>query len=284
LETPNWRRTLSRSSSLKDYERRLFADAIEHGEPVWGEWERVQAARRRLNRNFRILDFTGDGALGVYAVQLCSGVRSAIELDQRSAGEPGVALVVLDYAGLAVRRFMRHRNIKPEHMRHYLGGWGEQVKEEIAHAFDCPVWSLHQLSTEAASRSPGCAPKLTDTAEARNYVENMDFGIFVGVPTTENLCVAAMVKQRRMGRMKEKIWQIDGEMNRIIDVSTVWMRTASNQIVRRSDAALVISPEPGITADDRGDIRSVSALFGPSSSNGRRSRSHVESGSVREAD
>jgi hypothetical protein len=112
----------------------------------------------------------------------------------------------------------------------------------------------------------------------------MDFGIFVGVPTTENLCVAAMVKQRRMGRMKEKIWQIDGEMNRIIDVSTVWMRTASNQIVRRSDAALVISPEPGITADDRGDIRSVSALFGPSSSNGRRSRSHVESGSVREAD
>lgn len=222
-------------ADLKDYERLRYASSAFTGQKRLSERERLDIARKRLNTNFRIIDFTGQGGQQAQASLLCGGARAVIDKDQQQNDQCGVGLIVLDYAGLAVRKYLAAHGRKMEELRHHLVAWGGNAKAELAERFQCPVWCLHQLGTEAAARPAGSVPKMTDSAEARNFLENMDFGFYVGVPNKDNLCVVAMVKQRRAGRMPERIWQIDGRFNKVIDVSQSYRRTMSNTIVPVGD-------------------------------------------------
>lgn len=248
--------------NLKPYELEMYRDQAFSGQKRLSEKERLEIARKRLNRNFRILDFTGGGAYQAASCQMCQGVKMVIDQDQQSNGNPGVGMIVLDYAGLAVRKYLNAHGRRADELRHHLVAWGGLAKALLAETYRCPVWCLHQLGTEAAARSPGAIPKMTDSAEAKNFLENMDFGFYVGVPTRENLCVLSMVKQRRAGRMPERIWLIDGRLNRIMDVSHMYKRTPVNTIVPMHDYSVsaVESDQNGVQAEDLAR-QSAIALF-----------------------
>lgn len=249
-------------SNLKDYERAWYvSSAAFSGQKRLSEKERLEIAKKRLNVNLRIVNLTGDGKYQASAALMCPGVKSIISRDQQSCGNCGVGLIVLDYAGLAVRKYLAAHGRRMEELRHHLVAWGGSAKAELAEPFSCPVWCLHQLGTEAASRPAGSLPKMTDSAEARNFLENMDFGFYVGVPNKDNLCVVAMVKQRRAGRMPERIWQIDGRFNKVIDVSNSYRRTLSNLIVPVGDIADVYDAEGRMSDREAEESRSAAAIF-----------------------
>lgn len=247
---------LSTTGNLKGYEQRLFRSKLQLGETVKGETERLDLKMRQLGRNLRFVDFTGaEVAFSAAAANMAEGVADVIRNDQEENDMPGVATIVMDYAGAAARRSVEHKGLNPDTaLRHLVGGMPLSIKHNMAIPFDCPVWIFHQLGTESNSKSSATVPKVTDMAEARNFYENANFGFMVGVPTPESNCVFACVKARRSERMPSRILSIDGDLCRVDDTNGRYL-IHNNMIVESDYRNSVVDslPEPTgqPTAGDR---------------------------------
>lgn len=207
----------STSKELKPYEKQMFRAQLSAGVPVLGEQERVNAAAMRLNRNLRFVDFTGGTPeLKSLAGDFVEGVTAIIDQDQHLRDDPGVGGVYLDYAkAAALKHCIAHSLDETRKLRHLLSSMPLSVKTHIAEKYGTAVWIMHQLSTEAGSRAPGVEPKPTDTMEAKNFFENVDFGLMVGTVSRENLCQFVGAKTRRAERRKPEIVHVDGDMFRV---------------------------------------------------------------------
>lgn len=252
LEGDNFQASLSRSNigSLKPYEKQLYKDKIAAG-IIEGEYDRMQAAMTELNLNLRIMDFVDDPKYSAMAGQLVPGIVTAIDLDQRMANppNPGVALVVVDYAGAVADRAIQAGTLKQENLRHAIGKMPMALKSLVASPFDCQVWALHQLGTEANSRAAGVAPKSTDTSEARNFFENVNFGFMVGKPDRNNLTVLTNGKQRRARRQDDIVIHIDGAMSRVEDASHTHLVMNEKIEARAEIGRIVHAPERSDSRD-----------------------------------
>lgn len=242
LQGKDFQKNLSRgpeAHALKVYERDFYRDQIAAG-VVQGEYERMTHAMAELNQCLRIIDFSGaDPTYRQAAGQMVDGVVSVITRDQQLDGNPGVGLVVIDYAGAAAERAIMSGNSTRDELRHLIGKMPLNLKNMVAAPFDCQVWCLHQLGTEANSRNAGIAPKSTDAAEARNFFENVNFGFMVGKPNKDNLTVLTNGKQRRAARKEDIVVHIQGEFSDVVDVSKRFMISDST-IVSRADAHQVV--------------------------------------------
>lgn len=244
LEGNDYRDKLSRTDmrNVKDYERSLFKNQIAN-EIYEGEYDRMKYAMQELNQNLRIVDFSGyDESLRDAASRMVEGIVETIKRDQEKSGNPGVALVVVDYAGAAAERAITTRNLDRKDTRHLVGRFPLNLKTGLAVPFDCQVWCLHQLGTEANSREAGVAPKSTDAAEARNFFENVNFGFMVGKPTTEGMTVLTCGKQRRAERKEDIVIKIEGALSRVQDASKHYMIN-QRTIVSRADAGRIAFDE-----------------------------------------
>jgi RecA/RadA recombinase len=227
--------SLSTLSSMKQYERELFREQIAAGVIV-GEYDRMMNSMAELNLNLRIMDFSGfDPNYQTLAGQMVEGIVTAIKQDQRIDNNPGVSLVIVDYAGAAAERAILAGNAQRTDLRHLVGKMPLHLKNLVAAPFNCQVWCLHQLGTQANSQAPGSAPKSTDTAEAKNFFENVNFGFMVGKPNTEGLTRLTNGKQRRAARREDTVVHIRGELSRVDDASKRYVAT-DNMILSRSDA------------------------------------------------
>jgi hypothetical protein len=241
LEGEDFFKKLSRSelSDLKPYEKQLYRDQIAAG-IIQGEYDRQKAAMLEMNHCLRVIDFSGgEPKYQRMSGLMVDGVATAINIDQQADNNPGVALVVIDYAGAAAERCIASGNALRTDLRHLVGKMPLNIKNQIAAPMKCKVWVLHQLGTEANSRDAGVAPKSTDTAEAKNFFENVNFGFMVGKPKKDGCTVLTNGKQRRAQRRDDMVIQIDGGLSRVLDVSSRF-QIDNNLIVDKREAGQVI--------------------------------------------
>jgi hypothetical protein len=227
----------SEKKNYKKYEYRDYAGQFESGITVKGERERLEVAKKQLNRNLRLLDFSG--GIPEYqevAGQYIEGIVSLIERDQILKGRPGVSAVFLDYAGAIADRHCSAKNLDmSKNLRFLIGKMPMRLKNQIAVPMKCPVWVMHQLGTEANSKQAGVVPKPTDTAEAKNFFENVNFGFMVGTKTLDELVVMTNGKQRRNKKLEDTILRIDGLYSRVVGTDNDY-RIDNSKIVRKDEA------------------------------------------------
>lgn len=204
--------TLSTTDDLKAYERGRFASQLANGKKVLGERERLERASKIVDLNVRVIDFTGANRdFAGDSGEMAAGIANVIRNDQMMDDDPGVSLVVVDYAGAAAHRSCARKNLGPDKMlRHLVGSFPMGLKAEVGAPYECPVWVLHQLTAEVNSRAPGVAPKSTDSAEAKNFFENCDFGFMVGSKTMEGHVILTNGKFRRAEKRPDVVLFIDG--------------------------------------------------------------------------
>lgn len=238
IEARDWKATMSSSklNNYKPYERSRFKSLFDAGMKPPGELERIRVAMRQVNRNVRLIDFTGARAdFRDPAKNLVDGIVSVITQDQASCGNPGVGLVVVDYVGAAADRWCDAHNKDPDRqLRLAIAKFPLRAQNKIAAPYSCPVWLMHQASTEANSRSAGVRPTITEVSECRSFFENTAFGFMVGTKTLDNMVILANVKQRRASPMRDKILFIDGRFGDILDMSNTH-RVANRRIVAIAD-------------------------------------------------
>jgi hypothetical protein len=266
--------------NYKPYERKLFAGQLAQGHAIDGERERVEKARKTLNRNLRFIDFTGNKAnYREAAAAFVPGIESVIDQDQlRYDTPPGVSMICIDYAGAAADRHCEMNSLDPsKFMRLLVGKMPLRIKNRLAVKHHCPVWCFHQLNTDANSRQAGIAPKVTDIADARNFLENCTFGFLIGTKTRDDLVVMATRKQRRAKQLDESVLQIEGALARVRSTGNAF-RLDRGMIVKASDRNRIALMEDDDDDDDDKETRSSHSEFhtdlsavGPMPKSGRRS-------------
>ena len=251
-------RALSRKDSLRPYEEEMFAAELSSGEAVPGEYIRAKRAIRLLGKHMVPVDFTGStrskrgpSAGGGYVNEISQVIEA--ELLERGVESHYVHLVVIDYAGLMVDRYIESENLKTEQTRTLLKSAANRLKHRVANRYDCPIILLHQLSGEANSKSPGAKLSQTDAAECKSFAENLDFSFIVGQLTPDNLCQFANGKQRRAARKPPKILRVVGAFNRVDDVSDRYFLDQTNHSIRsKTESAVSDDDDAGIP--DTGDF------------------------------
>ena len=237
IEAGEWDK-LSRMDlrNYKDYEKTRYKEQLARKFPVPGEYDRIRVAKDQLNVNLRIIDFSGtDDALMEDSGKMEVGIRSVIQRDQLKRGNPGVALLLVDYVGAAADRCCQLQNRDPDRqLRQLIGRFPLRVGNIIAKPMRCPVWAFHQLDTKSNSRRPGLAPSVNDTSEAKNFMENCVFGFMVGTKTNDSLAVLTCCKQRRAKKQPDMVIHVDGQFSRVVDTEGAY-RIDKGRIISAAD-------------------------------------------------
>ena len=239
LSQPDVRNHLSTRDHLKEYERERFADAIQRGEPVLGEQERIQHAVQIINQHMVYLDMTGYTKPGVGGGGLNEIARViSQELRKRNAR---CGMVIIDYVGAMVKRYMATNNSPIAELRHYIQSTPGDARSRIANVFDCPVWLFHQLTGAANNLKSGVVASHTEAAEAKNYAENLNWSFSLGQPNERSLAILACTKHRGAKAMPPSVIRIDGNMYTIICADAKYMvNPRGKTIVDRADAAAAV--------------------------------------------
>jgi hypothetical protein len=244
--------TSKSKGNYNDRERRNYKDDLAAGRKPPGQLDRLAAAKVHMNRCLRILCLGTEQKYAAHAVTMADGVRAVIEADQRKLGNPGVSMVVCDYAGAAAKMKIGHEGLSPDKvMRHLIGGFPMAIKSRIGVPYNCPTWVMHQLNTQANTLSPGQAPKMTQAAEAGNFAENLSFCFMVGNQNKDGLCTLTNVKHRRAGAQSDIVIRIDGAFAQVFDASDKWVLKGSN-FISRDDLRTIADDDEGY--DGSGDI------------------------------
>jgi hypothetical protein len=103
-------------------------------------------------------------------------------------------------------------------LRHLVGGFGDEARRLIATEFDCPVWVLNQLNTEANKRGPGSMQHHANSQEAGNFAENLWYAHCLGNKDHETQCcqIACTKTRRSQGVSHPTILKIEGDMSRLV--------------------------------------------------------------------
>ena len=151
----------------------------------------------------------------------------------------------------AVERHLDYLGRDRRELRHFIARFPFQMKNKVAGVFNCPVWSLHQLSTEANDFAPGRAPRLTNSGEGKAFAENLDFGFALGTKTSDGLSLIACGKHRRDEARDPMVVHMDGQLCRLSDTDGKWVFDKhSSEIVPASELAAVQGEEQ---QEDDGD-------------------------------
>lgn len=238
--------SLSTQGSLKDYEKKLFAKALRRGVAMPGERERVDVYQRILNRCWLPVDMTGSGenhhGRGGGGID---EIAAIILRDQQTRENPGVRVVLIDYAQAVAERYVQqHQGGDHHEMRFVVGKMPMHAKNQIALPYQTPVWIVGQLSGEANSRSVATVSHHSESAEAKNFAENAAFAFCIGMPDVHNRCLLACTKVRRAARQAPTVIQIDGAMHTVRDAEEYSLDTATRRIVRTAELRGVLDDSP----------------------------------------
>jgi hypothetical protein len=107
-------------------------------------------------------------------------VASWLEREKRLGHMP--CCVIIDYAGLCVKRHVHERGLRDEKYYALLSHFGYECLRLIAQPFDTPVWIMHQLSGEANKRTSATKQHHADAAGSRSFAENLWFCFELGIP------------------------------------------------------------------------------------------------------
>jgi len=177
------------------------ADMVE----MTGELDRFNAVAPLLREHVQIINMVGTMEDPHRGTGGPSEVAQAIARDQRRRGNPGVAVVIVDYVLAAVQRWIAANNENEGHaLRTYTFNYVAELKRQIAIPMDCPVWALQQLNTIANKQPPTKVTKHTEASEAGNFAHVLAFAMCLGTKDHQsNCCLLNRSKGRRAGDYRE---------------------------------------------------------------------------------
>ena len=148
------------------------------------------------------------------------GVHEIIQhVEDATAEGEKPALVIVDWFGAMVdRNHQYHPEVKPDLRYRVLGTQFMDMFNTYAKTSGVTFLLMHQLSTDAAGRSPSYQPKKTDALEMRTFSNKMDTCSALGVMDKKtHVCWFCPDKSRRSFAMPTKI-ELLGNLQRFVDV------------------------------------------------------------------
>lgn len=227
---------LSTPGTVQEYERRFTSgDAL-------SESERYDAGRVCVNACLSLLDMSGSEDFPTAGTGGMAEIVSALDRLSYQRGQE-IHTVFIDYAGLAVRRWLGSKASDPGRVREELKSFGQQGRVSISERFGCTTWVLHQIRGDAGKFSPGKLMHHTDAQETKDFAENMAVCGCLGVPDTQTGC-------RRLNWSKVRYrpnQQVPPHTLRINDVlATVDDVTSEYTLDDRGGSFLARTATPGI--------------------------------------
>lgn len=185
-----------------------------------GEYERLMACRELLRDGIQIIDLSGSGEQSRTGDGFVEEVAALISMDQQRRGNPGVAVVVVDYVLLAVKRHL-HANNQDEdrNLRHSILSYADRTKLQVAGKFKTPVWLLQQLNNDGNKGDPTKVTSHTQAAEGSAFAAPLVYCASLGTKDQTSSCTLInFSKTRRSGGLPQpKIIYINGAMARMED-------------------------------------------------------------------
>lgn len=212
---------LTTAANMEEYERKLFGGINDPNVIQLGEADRWDEAFRWVNTTLVLFDMSGSEKFPYAGAGYVDEVVALLE-QLTQTRNCRIGSVVVDYAGLMCKRYMQSNNIAEERLRYYLGGLGDQMRRRVAEQFDATVWLLHQFNAEQNKRAPTALLHHSDSAEARNFAENLATCGCLGVMDPVTGCILlnwSKVRYNRNGDIPMPTLQIDGQFCQMVDVS-----------------------------------------------------------------
>ena len=232
----------SKGRDYKAYELTRYRGMIaraEEGKGPWplAEWERIQAAEKFISSHIQLADFTGDDQdNSELSGKYVQGIKEYIQMHQDQIGNPGVAAVIIDYAGSCVRvHVSKTPGLSDRNFRTLIDDLPLLAKREIANPMKCFVWVAQQLAAVEAGRKKGTRPDPNAFKDCKSFAENCVFTIVSGVPTDEGLAVFVQSKARRGGSRNDQVVRLNGEYSHWIEASKEYT-VVRGQVMSRADA------------------------------------------------
>jgi hypothetical protein len=228
--------------TLQPYEQDAYREAVQNQLPIRGELERLTIAKRQLNRNWRLLDFTGSGRSRPTKGQphLFAEIRTMIEGDLEARDHSQqycLGAVILDYAKAAVSRFIAHTGRRNEDMRLLTDQLPYHFKHELCKPLGGFGVVFQQLDSKAQRFGPGQIASHMDTPEGKMIGENSNFCLSLGKRTSDNLFVVDCSKARRAALVGSRVCRFEGDYYSIADTGGAWLfDPQSRRIIARREA------------------------------------------------
>lgn len=247
LSGGSWTSTLSRTGRRHPYEERLLP------QDPRGEYERVEDARGVTNL-LHIANMRGDRRAPKAGSGWVDEIHAELEkFRRRHGGVLEVGQVFIDYALICTRRYLKAKGWDEDRkLRHLVGTFGDECRRMISDHFGCSTWILNQMSGEANKKSPASAQHYADSAEARNFAENLTYAFCLGNKDRETNCAQLVCgKTRRSeGSPRPTILKLYGELARFEAADDRYMVDAStHRIITRQQAdvvpAVAYAAQPG---------------------------------------
>lgn len=205
-----------------EYEHERFRHLFEAGRKVPCERQRFEAAKKRLQLNWRMVDMRGvrekNRNRGGGWYREVAAIIEADQHKQRSLGyEPYVAGVYIDYLGAMCLRHLYENGLPRDQLWGLLKDSALNIKHDIAGQFDTTVWVNHQFDAKANGLPPGVLPDRTMAADCKVVGENFDFVFCCGTKTAEDsYALFGMSKGRRAPGHNSLVIHIDGKFGRVV--------------------------------------------------------------------
>jgi len=217
-----------------EYEKELYAGVKKEGYKC--EQVRVAEAVALANQYLVLIDCTdsedtphkiGRGGIPEVAHVLRNYFRKNKMLRPRA--------IWIDHLSALADRMAEASSTDDEKLHLILKRMPRQAADKLSKPFKCPVALLHQLSGEANQRSVASRYHHSDGAGSKQIGEYVDFAIVTGPPNKQGLCQWACTKHRREPATNERVVQILGQFNTLMDVTTLYHVDPSNGITARSE-------------------------------------------------
>jgi hypothetical protein len=193
---------LSRRGRLKPYEKKLFAAAIQaQGMDLPGEAERIEAVLPSLRRNLCLVDMSGPQHRPKQGSGGIAEIEAILTGERRRGWQP--CCVVIDYAGLVVRRYVLENRVPERQEYLLLTHFGHECHRRLAAAFQTPVWIIHQLSGAANARDWHERLSHADAQGSKSFAENLWYCFELGTMNREHRAAKLWCSKARWGEMSE---------------------------------------------------------------------------------
>jgi len=232
---------LSTIGSLHDYERRRWNAQLMAGVRVEGERERLARAITRVNRNVRFIDFSGTDPekppqLGTgLQPELYSTISGELLQPRPDGRESRCALVIVDWVGAAVQRYLSRLGSGREQMRHYVSEFPLALKNTVLGPLRAAGFVMHQFDSKHQKIKPGQLATHMDSAEGKQIGASCHFCFNLLAKTDEGLLAFNCSKARRAQEVPPRILQFRGEFAQLVDTDGAYMldRTSQQIVARR---------------------------------------------------
>jgi RecA/RadA recombinase len=213
-----------RGGQMEPYEIERFkqTSSLVGLETMDGEFERLERALRHIRQNMWLIDMSGNPKSPKRGTGYVAEIADIIEEHQRKltikdGWKHKVSIIVIDYAGLCSKRYMKAMNYNESRLRHLVGDFGDECHGKLAVPFHTPVWIMHQLSGQANKRTFHTKQTHGDAAESASFAENLWFCFSLGTKDDVTGVVRFNVSKARRTKLGEPpILRINGPLSALV--------------------------------------------------------------------